>query len=144
MTPNQYKENVKINIIYHDGNDEIDAFNLKYNVSETGKSFKNEALRDVMYLSLKPASKEDFVSGDYLIETDNTLFTSSIIDEKPLKVVKTDYKSLLDDLESIINDSKEEKKTNKNAIIEKRVDDNIIKETNGSIVIKKVKTKLDE
>ena len=97
-----------------------------------------------MYLSLKPASKEDFVSGDYLIETDNTLFTSSIIDEKPLKVVKTDYKSLLDDLESIINDSKEEKKTNKNAIIEKRVDDNIIKETNGSIVIKKVKTKLDE
>lgn len=144
MTPNQYKENVKINIIYHDGNDEIDAFNLKYNVSETGKSFKNDALRDVMCLSLKPASKEDFVSGDYLIETDNTLFTSSIIDEKPLKVVKTDYKSLLDDLESIINDSKEEKKTNKSAIIEKRVDDNIIKETNGSIVIKKVKTKLDE
>ena len=42
LTPNQYKENTPINLVYKNGNDVVESFSLKYNVSDCGRSIQSE------------------------------------------------------------------------------------------------------
>ncbi len=107
LTPNQYKENVKIEVGYRNGSDEIEAFGLKYNVSETGKSYLNEDFDTPMSLTVaKPMNADSFVSGEYLIEPDSNLFSSDITTETPLRATKPSH-NILTDLDKILEDAKD-------------------------------------
>ena len=104
MTPNQYKENVKVHVIYQNGNDDIDAFSLKYNVSDAGRTLSpdNLELKHPVSLAISAPSKpDDAVSADYLVEVRTDLFTENfgIEDEKPLGSSTT---NVFDDLADIL------------------------------------------
>ena len=156
----QYKEDVTIDIMYKNGNDEIKAFDLKYNVSEIGKSYLNDLYQEPLKLRVHKASKEpNIVSGDYLIEEDTSLFTQDeIMNEKPLKVTKPKY-NILDDLDQILESNKEvlnddfitKDEVKMNIVSEERnlfntsdndvkieeTNDEITKTTRGSVIIRK-------
>ena len=109
MTPNQFKENVLINIIYKNGNDTLETKDLKYNVADYGKIFEpsNSDLHDLMSMSLpKPQNPDKTVSQDYLIEEKRDIF--SMLDdgseiEKPLTVKKKDKApDILNELDAIL------------------------------------------
>ena len=121
MTPNQYKENVKCHIVYSNGNDEIDAFALKYNVGETGKSFLNENYKEPLHIYLDKAAKpEEMVSADYLVEEDINLFTSDVENEKPLKASKPNY-NILNDLDKILEANKASQSSEKKLETDKAI-----------------------
>ncbi len=104
MTPNQFKENVMIDIRYKDGNDAIEAKSLKYNISDTGRSILNESLHEPQGLYLpKPQRPDALVSGDYLIEVRETLFNfeDGAESEKPIAVSKK-QDNILDELDKIL------------------------------------------
>lgn len=147
MTPNQYKENVKIYLTYRNGVDELEAFSLKYNVSETGKSFFNEEYDTPISISLNKATKEDeIVSGDYLAETDSNLFNTDIITEEPLRASKPNH-TILTDLDKILAENnpdfktKDEPKLNIGNNDERNLfnSDNALQENVDSDIIKKDK-----
>ena len=110
MTPNQYKENVLINIVYKNGNDTQEAFSLKYNVSDSGKTFvsENPELKELFGIILpEPAELDKEISGDYLIEVkDIAINTDDGAEvEKPLvsrKKEKAINASILDELNDIL------------------------------------------
>ncbi len=104
MTPNQFKENVMIDIRYKDGNDAVEAKSLKYNISDTGRSILNEAYQEPQGLSLpKPQRPDALVSGDYLIEVRETLFNfeDGAESEKPISISKK-QDNILDELDKIL------------------------------------------
>ena len=109
MTPNQFKENVLINVIYKNGNDTLEAKDLKYNVADYGKTFEatNAELHDLMSITLpNPQNLDKAVSADYLIEEKRDIF--SMLDdgseiEKPLTVKKKDKApDILNELDAIL------------------------------------------
>ena len=111
LTPNQYKENVLINLIYKNGNDTLEAFSLKYNQADYGVKIENNNTElDVLIgLSLpEPKVKDKAVSADYLIEEKVDIFSS--IDygedaEKPITTSKKEKSStndLLSELDAIL------------------------------------------
>ena len=109
LTPNQYKENVKINIIYKNGNEELEAFNLKYNVSDGGKEIKpiNAELTVLEGLSVPDAKEPDkAVSADYLMEATTTIF--DVVDDqaetfdKPITIKKEKSADILNELDAIL------------------------------------------
>ncbi|MDE6047983.1 MAG: hypothetical protein K2F56_05075, partial [Anaeroplasmataceae bacterium] len=104
MTPNQFRENVKVDIRYLNGNDGIEARSLKYNVSDTGRSIQIDGLTKPEALWLpKPTKPDDIVSGDYLIEERQTLFNldDGAENEKPL-VSSKKQDNILDELDKIL------------------------------------------
>ncbi|MDE7161627.1 MAG: hypothetical protein K2N65_02585, partial [Anaeroplasmataceae bacterium] len=111
MTPNQFKENVMVDIRYLNGNDQIEARSLKYNVSDTGRSIQIDDLVQPEALWLpKPNKPDDVVSGDYLIEVRPTLFNldDGAEEEKPL-VSSKKQDNILDELTKILeNETKKE------------------------------------
>ncbi len=132
MTPNQYKENVGINIIYKNGNDTIEAFGLKYNVSDCGKSIANEnkELGNPIGMNLpEPKEADQIVSAEYLEEPSKSIFETldeGVDYEEPIiiKPKKSKSSSILNELDAIlakekkagnlfnpsVDDSEEEKK----------------------------------
>ena len=124
MTPNQYKENVPIHMIYKNGNDQIDAFSLKYNVSDAGKQFtpSDPSLKELLRIIISDPSKEDdAVSPEYLEEPKETIFTTSygFEEEKQITSGKTkSNQSILDELDAILKHE-----ANKNGVITPKVDD---------------------
>lgn len=175
MKPNQYKENVKISLIYRNGIDEIEAFSLKYNVSDTGKSFAKEGFdMPISMLLDKAKSPEQIVSGEYLMELDSNLFNTDIINEEPLRASKPSH-NILTDLDKILEENNPEFKTkdkpklniannskrnlfDDDSSLQENVDNDIIKEdkkvtyagdtitteTKSSIIIKKIKPKIED
>ncbi len=104
MTPNQFKENVLIDVRYKDGNDGIEAKSLKYNVSDTGRSILNESFTEPQALRLpNPTVPDAMVSGDYLIEVRETLFNfdDGAMTEKPITISKK-QDTILDELDRIL------------------------------------------
>ncbi len=110
MTPNQYKENVNIYLVYKNGNETIKAFDLKYNVSDSGKLIEktNPDLKVIVEMQLDSPKKPDAsVSPDYLIEEVHDLFNQDfgIDDEAPIvtsKKEKDKTKNLFDELDEIL------------------------------------------
>ena len=140
MTPNQYKENLNVDVRYKNGNDQIEAKSLKYNVSDLGRSILNEDFTNPEGLRIpNPSQKDSPVSGDYLIEVRDTIFSyDDAADEKPL-VSSKKQDNILDDLEAILKH--EQAKEAKISEGEKF----IVKETKNSLFIteKETKIKLD-
>lgn len=132
MTPNQFKENVAIDIRYKNGNDSVEAKSMKYNVSDTGRSILNENFSEPQGLRLPmPTHKDQEISGDYLIEVRESLFNyeEDGTMEKPLQISKK-QPNILDELDQIL--AKEIKEQPK--IIEG--DKYIVKETKSSLFIR--------
>ena len=115
LTPNQYKENKEVVLMYLNGEDRIEASSLKYNVAEGGKaiSVSNPELRDLSRIFILPPENADIVpSADYLQEDD--LFSPNMEasnpatinlddgDEKIIRAGKNKNDNLLSDLESIL------------------------------------------
>ena len=104
LTPTQYRENVKINLVYTNGNQFEESYQLKYNTSDAGKSIdKNSELADCYSMFIdKATGKEPFINGDYLIEVkpvQTTIFDSSL-EGTTYEEVST--KSILNDLDEIL------------------------------------------
>ena len=124
MTPNQYKENVPIQMIYKNGNDQIDAFSLKYNVSDAGKQFtpSDPSLKELLRIIISdPTKEDDAVSPEYLEEPKETIFTTSygFEEEKQITSGKTkSNQSILDELDAILKHE-----ANKNGAITPKVDE---------------------
>jgi len=108
MTPNQYKENVKISLMFKNGNDEIDAFSLKYNVSDAGKIITpaDPNLVDIENMFLPdPKKPDDAVSPDYLVEVKSDLFSEDfgIEEETPMVTSKkASNQGIFDELDAIL------------------------------------------
>ena len=108
MTPNQYKENVKVFLMYKNGNDSIDAFNLKYNVSDAGKQITPEdnTLKELVGMVLpEPSKPDDVVSPEYLVEVKHDLFTDDfgIEEETPIVTAKkASSQGIFDELDAIL------------------------------------------
>ena len=136
LTPNQFKENVLIDIRYKDGNDTVEAKSLKYNVSDTGKSIANNEFHEIQALRVpEPLEKDKPVSPDYLVEVRETIFSyedDSVI-EKPI-VASKKQTNILDELDAILakENIKKESKQTKVTEGEKFV----VKETKSSLFIK--------
>ena len=138
MTPNQFKENLLVDVRYKNGNDQIEAKSLKYNVSDLGRSILNENFTNPEGLRIpNPEQKDSPVSGDYLIEVRDSLFSMDDgTDEIPLTTSKK-QDNILDDLEAILQ---HEAKITENEKF-------IVKETKGSLFITEkepTKLKIDE
>jgi hypothetical protein len=91
MTPNLYKENLPIILIYKNGNDTIDAFNLKYNVSDAGKTItsENPEFKDLIwFMPPKPEKPDAKVSPEYLQE--DTIFSPSMQASNPAPITYGD------------------------------------------------------
>ena len=140
MTPNQFKENLSVDIRYKNGNDQVEAKSLKYNVSDLGRSILNEDFVSPEGLRIpNPEQKDAPVSGDYLIEVRDTIFNyDDSSNEVPLMSSKK-QDNILDDLEAILkHEQAKESKQNE-------TDNLIVKETKSSLFIteKSNKLKLD-
>ena len=147
LTPTQYRENVKLNLVYTNGNQFEESYQFKYNTSDAGKAIeKNNDLADCYTMFIDKASaKEPFINGDYLIEVkpvQTTIFDSTI-EGTTYEEVST--KSILNDLDEIL--AQEEKQASepelpktiivtkeKSRIVENKEDEELPK----TIIFKKV------
>ena len=108
LTPNQYKENVKIVLIYKNGNEEVEAFSIKLNVSDCGKQIEstNPELKSLIGMKVTDAEKpDDIVPMDYLIEVKTDIFSENfgVEDEKPITLSKAQANhDIFDDLDAIL------------------------------------------
>ena len=99
LSPTQYHDNVKANLVYKNGNQFEDTYQFKYNVSDAGKAIeKEDSLTEpyMLFIDL-PTSKEPIISGDYLVEAKPT--QTSIFDTE---IEGTSYEDI--STESILND----------------------------------------
>ncbi len=141
MTPNQYKENVMVQIVYKNGNDEEDAKSFKYNVSDCGRTYESKIpeLTELVALSLpEPENKDAAPSADYLIEQEQTIFDSFDMgaeEPEPIKVSKKEIKQadILSELDAIL--AKEKKPSN---VLTPEVDDEEDKKDEDKITYKKI------
>ncbi len=153
MTPNQFKENVNIDVRYLNGNDQIEAKSMKYNVSDNGRSIQKDNLTkpEALYLP-NPTTPDEQISADYLIEVRQDLFNfdDGSENEKPITKSKKET-SILDELDQIL--AKESKQENNLFDLDDKDKDikitegekYIVKETKGSLFIRqKDIRKIDE
>ena len=108
MTPNQYKENVKIGLMFRNGNDEIDAFSMKYNISDAGKQIQPNDPNLIVPIGLmslpEPQKADDAVSPEYLVEVKSDLFSEDfgIEEETPMVSKSTSSQGIFDELDAIL------------------------------------------
>ena len=145
MTPNQYKENVKIHLIYKNGNEDIDAFSLKYNVSDAGRAItaENPELKQLLGVSISaPEKADEVVSADYLVEVRTDLFSENygIEDEKP---VGASHTSVFDDLDQILK-NEQAKNAPANEVVNPVVEEDTKEEEPKEIKYKKISLFDDE
>ena len=105
LTPMQYRENVKANIVYKNGNQYEETYQFKYNASDAGKLVeKAEGLLEPVALFVDKANgKEPVINGAYLVEAkpvQTTIFDSSIDGTKSEEISTA---SILDDLDAILS-----------------------------------------
>ena len=110
LTPNQYKENVDINIIYSSGNDKASAFDFKYNLGENGKDILKKDLGAPEAFTINaPKTPDKIVDDEYLIEKDSlvSLFADEIDGSEEVSQIKSNRstKSVIDDLDSILSEA---------------------------------------
>lgn len=119
LTPNQYKENVSIFLIFENGNFKVKSFDLKYNQSDVGKTIDfDKSLIGLMKMNVESPSKEDVPpSPEYLAEKTLDLFSTDLgmEDEKPITTKKNNNVDIFSQLDDILakenkSDKKEVKK----------------------------------
>ncbi len=140
MTPNQFKENVDLTIVYDDKSDKIGTKELKYNVSDSGKEIVKDGYGIPRKMYLNPSKELDQkVDSDYLLDKSSSeadLFNYDSIDEPVLKKSKK-TKDPLDLLDKILEkeDNVETKEISDKPVSAKPKDD----DTPSTVVVKKKK-----
>ncbi len=127
MSPNQYKEDVLIDIMYSDGNDQINAFELKYQSSDAGKDILKDGIGSPLKMTLpNPKEADQKISDDYLLDksTAINLFSSDSETEVSLRSDKS-TQSILDDLDKLLGST--------DVIIDKPIDKKEIIETEQTV-----------
>ena len=132
MSPTQYHENVKANLVYKNGNQIVDTYQFKYNLSDGGKAIEKDPLLNEAYMLFidDAEGKEPIISGEYLLEnkpTQTSIFDSSV-DSATFEDIST--KSILDDLDQILQQEQNKK-------VENEKPKTIIVEKNKPSVVKK-------
>lgn len=105
LSPTQYHDNVKVNLVYENGNQYEDSYQFKYNISDAGKEIKKiEGLNLPYQMFVNSAtSKEPVISGEYLAEkkpTQTSIFDSEI---EGTQTEEFTTASILGDLDAILN-----------------------------------------
>ena len=140
MTPNQFKENVDLTIVYDDKSDEIGTKELKYNVSDVGKEIVKDGYGIPRKMYLNPSKELDQkVDSDYLLDKSSSeadLFNYDSIDEPVLKKSKK-TKDPLDLLDKILEkeDNTENPLKSEEPVKVKSKDD----DTPSTVIVKKKK-----
>ena len=143
LTPTQYRENVKANLLYTNGNLYVDTYQFKYNSTDAGKPVEKtpELAEPYMMFIDKATAKEPIISGEYLVEVkpvQTTIFDSSIEGTKSEEI---STKSLLDSLDEILNSQKEVKDDRPKTIVVTNERGKVVEKKNElpkTIVFKKV------
>ncbi len=136
LTPNQYKENVDLNICYTNGNDIQKVFDFKYNVADAGKQVLNKelGLPTLMFVS-KPEVADADVDDSYLLvnESPMDLFSNDFVSDEPkIKANTKSTKSVISDLDAILASVSNEEDTK---IIE--TEDTLVKKSSSSTIVRK-------
>jgi len=136
LTPNQYKENVDLNICYTNGNDIQKVFDFKYNVADAGKQVLNKelGLPTLMFVS-KPEVADADVDDSYLLvnESPMDLFSNDFVSDEPkIKANTKSTKSVISDLDAILASVSNEEETK---IIE--TEDTLVKKSSSSTIVRK-------
>ena len=143
LSPNQYKENVNLNICYTNGNDTLKAFDFKYNVSDAGKQVLNKELGEPTALYIdKPVVADADVDDAYLLEKENImdLFSNDFVSDEPkIKANNKSTKSVISDLDAILQSvSKESDAPSEPSGVETIIkDDVLVKKSQASTIVKK-------
>ena len=116
LTPTQYRENVKANLVYTNGNQYEDTYQFKYNVSDSGKGIEKmaELLDPYMMFIDEATTKEPIISGDYLVEVkpvQTSIFDSSVEGTSYEEISTSDILSSLDEILNSANIEPELPKT---------------------------------
>jgi topoisomerase-4 subunit A len=143
LTPTQYRENVKANLLYTNGNLYVDTYQFKYNSTDAGKPVEKtpELAEPYMMFIDKATAKEPIISGEYLVEVkpvQTTIFDSSIEGTKSEEI---STKSLLDSLDEILNSQSEVKDDRPKTIVVTNERGKVVEKKNElpkTIVFKKV------
>ncbi len=161
LSPNQYKEQVSINILYDSANDLINAFDLKYNVADIGTNILKDGLGEPLKMFVnKPKNTDENVSDDYLLDTkeiETSFDDYDSIDDKPIKATKNN--DVFDELDKILalealndttndntnekTESREDKQTVDNEKIVYETENSIVKKTKNTTILKKKPKKID-
>lgn len=136
LTPNQYKENVDINVLYTNGNDTLKAFDYKYNQGEAGKQALNSELGvPIKMIIAAPKEKDAPVDDDYLLDKTSNVNIFSVMDEDDVLIKPgKNTKDIIADLDALIASAKNEE------VIETK--DSIVKKSKTSTVVRR-KPKID-
>ena len=104
LTPTQYRENVKANLVYTNGNQMEDTYQFKYNLSDAGKAIEkaSELAEPYMMFIEKATAKEPIISGEYLVEVKpvQTSIFDSTIEGTSYEEISTE--SILSSLDEIL------------------------------------------
>ena len=104
LTPTQYRENVKANLVYTNGNQYEETYQFKYNVSDAGKGIEKAAELAEPYMLFidKATTKEPVISGEYLVEVKpvQTSIFDSTIEGTTCEEISTE--SILSSLDEIL------------------------------------------
>ena len=116
LTPNQYKENKVVHLVYRNGSLDLNAFDFKYSDPQIGKQISSNGLKKGCYIFVDDPDKEDApVSPEYLIEAPKSIFNDDfgMEEEKPIPVDNSND-NIFDDLEKILQYENEKKNNNNN------------------------------
>ena len=144
LTPTQYRENVKANLVYTNGNQYEETYQFKYNVSDAGKGIEKapELAEPYMLFIDKATTKEPVISGEYLVEVkpvQTSIFDSTIEGTTSEEISTESILSSLDEILAMENEA--QNKTPEKIVItsEKgKIVENKEPETPKTIVFKKV------
>lgn len=148
MTPNQYKENVEINIIYTNGNDIINTFDFKYNSGEAGKQIlKSELGSPIQFVIASPKQKDAAVDDEYLLDKTSVIdlfnLDDDIIEDVPKIKADKQSKNILAEMEAILAENGLSDDTSKKEPIKEEKKQEEVK-TEVKIVKKSVETQREK
>ena len=144
MTPTQYRENVKANLVYTNGNQYEETYQFKYNLSDAGKGIEknNELAEPYMLFIEKATAKEPIISGEYLVEVkpvQTSIFDSTIEGTSYEEISTESILNSLDEILAVANHIKDE--TPKTIVVTNergKIVENKASESPSTIVFKKV------
>ena len=113
LTPTQYRENVKANLVYTNGNQYEETYQFKFNLSDAGKGIeKQEGLLEPYMLFIdKATTKEPIISGEYLVEVkpvQTSIFDSTIEGTSYEEITTESILNSLDEILAMENESQNE------------------------------------
>jgi hypothetical protein len=144
LTPTQYRENVKANLVYTNGNQYEETYQFKYNLSDAGKGIEkqDELAEPYMMFIEKATAKEPVISGEYLVEikpVQTSIFDSTIEGTSYEEISTESILSSLDEILAMENQIQNEPPKTIVVTNERgKIVENKKEETPTTIVFKKV------